>query len=58
VSSSPMITEVSDDTSSSSTYILPQTKMSSLKTQKRAVRLYAVAMYGMIRLSTECVSTV
>jgi hypothetical protein len=55
-SSSPMITEVSDDTSSSSSIsILPQSQISSLKTQKDAVRLYAVAMYGMIRLSTECV---
>ena len=57
-SSSPMITEVSDDTSSSSISIIPQSQISSLKTQKDAVRLYAVAMYGMIRLSTECVQEI
>ena len=56
-----MITEVSDDTSSSSSSsisILPQSQISSLKTQKDAVRLYAVAMYGMIRLSTSGVRSV
>ena len=53
-----MITEVSDDTSSSSISIIPQSQISSLKTQKDAVRLYAVAMYGMIRLSTECVQEI
>ena len=54
-SSSPMITEVSDDTLLLLDLYL--TAISDILTQdpKGAVRLHAVAMYGMIRLSTECV---
>lgn len=54
----PKITEVLDEdeespSSNTSSLTLPQPQISSLVTQKRAVRMYGVALFGMLRLGVQ-----